>query len=124
LIICRGLVENREEYIHEPLPGAGMILLSNILAATASILGVLISAYTWIIIIAAVITWVRPDPYNPIVRALRSLTEPAQYQVRKRLPFVYAGGIDFSPLIIILVLQFINIALVRTLADFAVALRL
>ncbi|MCL1889937.1 MAG: YggT family protein [Desulfovibrionaceae bacterium] len=100
-----------------------MLLLANILSAVALILGSLITIYTWVVIIAAVITWVRPDPYNPIVRALRALTEPVQYQVRKRLPFVYAGGMDFSPLIIILALQFINMALVSSLAEFARNLR-
>ncbi|MDR2503665.1 MAG: YggT family protein [Deltaproteobacteria bacterium] len=101
-----------------------MILFSNILAAIASILGTLIHIYTWIIIIAALITWVRPDPYNPIVRALRVLTEPLQYQVRRKLPFILAGGMDFSPVLIILALQFINIALVKSMAEFAVSLRL
>ncbi|MCL1888907.1 MAG: YggT family protein [Desulfovibrionaceae bacterium] len=100
-----------------------MLLLANILSAVALILGGLITVYTWVVIIAAVITWVRPDPYNPIVRALRSLTEPVQYQVRKRMPFVYAGGIDFSPLIIILILQFTNMALIGSLAEFAHNLR-
>lgn len=100
-----------------------MILLSNILAAIASILGGLIHVYTWIIIIAALITWVRPDPYNPIVRALRALTEPVLYMVRRKLPFVYSGGMDFSPILVILALQFINIALVKSLAEFAFSLR-
>ena len=100
-----------------------MILFANFFSAVATIAGMLISVYTWIIIIAALITWVRPDPYNPIVRALRALTEPVQYQVRKRLPFVYIGGMDLSPLVIILILQFINIALIRSLAEFAATLR-
>ena len=100
-----------------------MILFANILSAVAAIAGMLISAYTWIVIIAALITWVRPDPYNPIVRALRALTEPAQYHVRKWLPFIYVGGMDFSPLVVILVLQFVNMALIGSLAEFAVTLR-
>ncbi|MDR2050722.1 MAG: YggT family protein [Deltaproteobacteria bacterium] len=96
-----------------------MILLSNVLSAFVFILSSVIKIYTWIIIIAALISWVRPDPYNPVVRVLRALTEPVQYRVRRRLPFVYAGGIDFSPLVIILLLQFIDIALVGSLAEFA-----
>lgn len=100
-----------------------MIFLSNVLSATAFILGALIKIYTWVVIIAALLSWVRPDPYNPIVRTLRALTEPARYQVRRRLPFVFAGGMDFSPLVIILLLQFIDIALVSSLAEFAAGLR-
>jgi YggT family protein len=101
-----------------------MFLLSNILSASAGILGVLITAYTWITIIAALLSWVRPDPYNPIVRALTALTAPVQYRVRKLLPFVYAAGFDFSPLVVILILQFTDIAIIRSLAEFSVKLRM
>ena len=99
-----------------------MFLIGNILGALASILSVVITAYIWIVVIAALISFVRPDPYNPIVRTLRALTEPLFYRIRKRFPFVYIGGLDLSPLIIILVLQFINIAVVRSLADLAARL--
>lgn len=101
-----------------------MFILANILGALASILHGLIFVYTWIIIIAAVLSWVRPDPYNPIVRTLRLLTEPLQWRVRKWLPFVYVSGLDLSPLVIILVLQFVDFALVQSLADLAIRLRM
>jgi YggT family protein len=100
-----------------------MYILGNILWALAKILHGAIFVYTWIIIISAVLSWVRPDPYNPIVRTLRLLTEPLQWRVRKWLPFVYVSGLDLSPLVIILILQFADIALVQSLADLAIRLR-
>lgn len=100
-----------------------MFVLANILGAVAQILHYIISVYTWIIIIAAIISWVRPDPYNPIIRTLRALTEPLQWRVRKWLPFVYVNGLDLSPIVIILALQFIDYAAVQSLAELAVRLR-
>jgi YggT family protein len=96
-----------------------MFVIGNFLGALASILGTVINVYMWIIVISALLSFVRPDPYNPIVRTLRALTEPLLYRIRKRFPFVYIGGLDLSPLVLILALQFINIALVRSLADMA-----
>jgi len=65
--------------------------------------------YIWIIIIAAFLSFVRPDPQNPIVQVLYRLTEPVFAFIRKKLPFVVMGGIDLSPLVIIFGLQFIDI---------------
>ena len=65
--------------------------------------------YIWIIIIASFLSFVRPDPYNPVVQILTHLTEPAFTFIRKKLPFVVMSGIDLSPLIIIFGLQFIDI---------------
>jgi YggT family protein len=99
-----------------------MFILANILGATAKILGTIIFIYTWIIIISALISWVRPDPYNPIVRTLKALTEPVQWRVRKLLPFVYINGMDLSPVVIILFLQFFDYAVVNSLAELAIRL--
>jgi len=65
--------------------------------------------YIWVIIIASFLSFVRPDPYNPVVQILTRLTEPAFAFIRKKLPFVVMSGIDLSPLIIIFGLQFIDI---------------
>lgn len=95
------------------------ILFSNILGAIAQILRLLLDMYFWIVVIAAAITWIRPDPHNPIVRILRALTEPVFYRVRKWLPFTYAGGFDFSPIVVIVCIWLANSIVVKTLAEYA-----
>ena len=65
--------------------------------------------YIWIIIIASFLSFVRPDPHNPVVQTLYRLTEPVFSFIRKKLPFVVMGGIDLSPLVIIIGLQLIDI---------------
>ena len=65
--------------------------------------------YIWIIIIASFLSFVRPDPHNPIVQMLYRLTEPVFSFIRQKFPFVVMGGIDLSPLVIIFGLQFIDI---------------
>ena len=67
--------------------------------------------YIWVIIIASFLSFVRPDPNNPIVQVLYRLSEPVFAFIRKKLPFVVMGGIDLSPLVIIFGLQFIDILL-------------
>ena len=99
-----------------------MIILANTMSAVAMILGSLLSLYFWIVIIAAVLTWVRPDPYNPIVRTLRALTEPVFYRVRKWLPFTYTSGMDFSPVVVLLAIELFNRIVVTSLAQYAMTL--
>ena len=99
-----------------------MIILANTMSAVAMILGSLLSLYFWIVIIAAVLTWVRPDPYNPIVRTLRALTEPVFYRVRKWLPFTYTSGMDFSPVVVLLAIELFNRIVVASLAQYAMTL--
>jgi YggT family protein len=72
-----------------------------------------INLYIWIIIISALLSFVRPDPSNPIVQALYRLTEPVYTWVRRKMPFVIISGIDLSPIIIIFALQFIDIFMMR-----------
>ena len=74
-----------------------------------------ITIYIWIVIISALLSFVRPDPYNPIVQTLYRLTEPAYAWVRRKMPFVLMGGIDLSPLVIILALQFLDTFMMRAL---------
>ena len=96
-----------------------MYFLSTIFSAAAHIIHTVIWLYTWIIIISAVLSWVNPDPYNPIVRTLRALTEPVLWRARRLLPFLYVNGIDLSPVAVILALQFLDIVLVRSLGYLA-----
>lgn len=71
-----------------------------------------VTLYKWVIIISAILTWVRPDPYNPIVQMLYRLTEPAYALVRRFIPTVF-GGMDLAPLIVILFLIFLETFLGR-----------
>ena len=95
-----------------------MFVVANFLVAVARVLDILLTLYMWIIIGRAVISWVNPDPYNPIVRFLNSATEPVLYPIRRRLP-LSLGGIDFSPILVILAIIFIQSFLVRSLAQLA-----
>jgi len=67
----------------------------------------IITLYTWVVIIAALITWVNPDPYNPIVQTLRRLTEPVFDLVRRYIP-TNVGGLDLAPVIVLIALFFIK----------------
>ncbi|MBW1817144.1 MAG: YggT family protein [Deltaproteobacteria bacterium] len=95
-----------------------MFVVSNFLMAIAKILDIALTLYMWIIIGRAVISWVSPDPYNPIVRFLNSVTEPILSPLRRRLP-ISLGGLDFSPIIVILVIIFVQSFLVRSLMQLA-----
>ena len=99
-----------------------MFVVGNFIRAIATVLDVVLTLYMWLIIIRAVLSWVSPDPYNPIVRIINKVTEPVLYQIRRRIPLNF-GGIDFSPIIVILVIYFIQIFLVQTLFGLAIRLR-
>jgi len=95
-----------------------MFVIANFLKAVAAVLDVVLTLYMWIIIIRAIISWVNPDPFNPIVRFLYNVTEPILYRIRRSLPVVF-GGIDLSPLITILIIVFLQKFLVSTLYQLA-----
>jgi len=97
-------------------------VIANFLNAVASVLDLVMWAYVWVLVARAVISWVNPDPYNPIVQALYKLTEPVLYPIR-RLLGGYGLGIDFSPMIVILIIYFLQLFLIRTLHDIAGQLR-
>ena len=98
-----------------------MFVVGNFLSAIAQVLDMLLSLYMWIIIARAVLSWVNPDPYNPIVRFIHQATEPVLYQVRRYLPFF--GGIDFSPIVVLFLIVFLKTAIVSTLFQLALSLR-
>jgi YggT family protein len=98
-----------------------MNTLTGIIFGLGNILHTLITVYIWVIIIAALISWVRPDPYNPIVQVLYRLTEPAYALVRRFIPTTF-NGLDLSPLIIIIALQVIDVILINLLNGLAGAL--
>ncbi|PIP74076.1 MAG: hypothetical protein COW89_01205 [Nitrospinae bacterium CG22_combo_CG10-13_8_21_14_all_47_10] len=98
-----------------------MFILGNLLQATAQVLNIILQLYMWIIIIRALLSWVNPDPYNPIVQFLYSITEPVLLRVRQLIP-MSGIGIDFSPIIVLLVIVFLQSFVVQSLG--ALALRL
>jgi YggT family protein len=81
--------------------------------AVVQLLHTVINVYIWIIIIAALLSFIRPDPHNQIVQIIYRLTEPAFDFVRRKLPFVVFSGIDLSPIVILLALQFLDVFMMR-----------
>lgn len=86
-----------------------MVVVEAVIESALFIFNSIVSIYSFIIIAAALISWVSPDPYNPIVRILRNLTEPVLWRIRKLLPFTYKTGMDFSPIVLLLLLHTVRI---------------
>ena len=99
-----------------------MFIIGNFLSATAQILKIVLELYMWVIIIRALLSWVNPDPYNPIVQFLNSITEPVLYRVRQLIP-MSSIGIDFSPIVVILVIIFLQSFLVNSIGMLAMRLQ-
>ena len=95
-----------------------MFILANFLIAAAEVLQIVLTLYMYIIIAQAILSWVSPDPYNPIVRFIRNITEPVLYRIRSNLPVIY-GGIDFSPIIVILGIVFLQRFVVNSMVMLA-----
>ncbi len=98
-----------------------MFAIGYFLNAIAVVVDFVLAAYMWIIIGRALISWVNPDPYNPIVRFLREVTDPVLSRIRRVLPLA-AGGIDFSPMILIAGIIFLRGFLVPTLQRMALTM--
>ncbi len=96
----------------------GSVALRHLIEALATVFYWALDIYFWLIIARAVLSWVNPDPYNPIVRFLYNVTEPVLGYLRRRLPLVF-GGIDLSPLVVLAAIIFLQRFLVRTLLDWA-----
>lgn len=95
-----------------------MFLFQYFFLALANLLNLALWVYMWMIIIRALLSWVNPDPYNPIVRFLYRVTEPVLRPIRSRLP-TWQMGLDLSPLIVILVIYFLQQFLVPVLHEIA-----
>jgi len=95
-----------------------MFVAQNFLMAVAQLIDFVLTAYMWIIIGRAVVSWVSADPYNPIVRFLYEATEPLLGRIRRVLP-MSMGGIDFSPVILIMAIMFLQSFLIPTLKQLA-----
>ena len=103
--------------------GDAMFVASNFLIAIAKVLEIILTVLYWLILVRALISWVSPDPYNPIVRFLYKTTEPVLYPIRKMLPLDFRFGIDISPIIAFLAIVFLKSFLVRSLVDLALRLK-
>lgn len=99
-----------------------MFIFANLLIAAAKVLSLILNIYMWIIIARAVLSWVNPDPYNPIVRFIHNLTEPVLYQIRRRLPVVF-GGVDLAPVVVLLAILFLEHLVVASLFEIAAGMR-
>ena len=92
-----------------------MFILGNLLISIAKISDMLLTLYMYMIIGSAIISWVNPDPYNPIVRFLHRATEPVLYRIRSKMP--YMGGIDLSPMAVILAIYFMKSFIVQSVME-------
>ncbi|MFO7557579.1 MAG: YggT family protein [Desulfobacterales bacterium] len=84
-----------------------MFILGNFLEAVATVIHYILTLFMWVVIARAVLSWVNPDPFNPIVRFIHNVTEPVLYRIRTTIPAVL-GGIDFSPIIVFLAIVFLD----------------
>jgi YggT family protein len=98
-----------------------MLVLSNLVLALAKLIYIAVEVYFWIIIARALVSWVNPDPYNPIVRFLHRATEPVLRPIRQRLPVTM--NLDLSPLVVLLALKIVEWVVVESLRDFAISIR-
>lgn len=98
-----------------------MFALRHLIDAVATILDLALNVYMWVIIARALLSWVNPDPYNPIVRFLYNVTEPVLAWVRRRVPVVF-GGLDLTPILVLLAIVFLQRFLIATLHDLAMRL--
>ena len=96
-------------------------MLGNFIKAVADLINFVLGAYIWVVIARAVISWVNPDPYNPIVRFLRQVTDPLLDRIRRVVPIM--GGLDLSPMILILAIIFLQNFLVPTLRQIGMGLQ-
>jgi len=99
-----------------------MFIVANLVEIIARILDIGLTLYMWIVIIRALLSWVNPDPYNPIVRFLYRVTEPVLRLVRRLIPMGNIG-IDVSPVIVIVVIYVLQNFVVRSMMEFALRLR-
>ncbi len=103
-----------------------MFVAGNFLTALASVLHLLLQVYIWVVIVRALISWVNPDPWNPIVQTLNRLTDPLLEPIRRwmfRMMGSRGIGIDLSPLLLIMAIYFVDFFLVGTLNDIGMRLR-
>ena len=98
-----------------------MYIIGYFIMAVAKVLDVILITYMWVVVARAVLSWVNPDPFNPIVRFIHNVTEPVLYQVRTRIP-VNFGGMDLSPIVVFAVIIFLRTFVVNSLHQMALSM--
>ncbi len=98
-----------------------MYIIGYFLMAVAKVMDFVLIIFMWIVIARAILSWVNPDPFNPIVRFINNVTEPILYPIRSKLPINF-GGIDFSPIIVFIGIIFLRTFVVNTLIRTAASL--
>jgi YggT family protein len=98
-----------------------MYVIGYLLLAIAKILDLVLLLFMWIVIARAVLSWVNPDPFNPIVRFIHNVTEPALYRIRALIPVSF-GGMDFAPIIVLLGVMFLRTFVVSSLMRLSASL--
>ena len=93
-----------------------MFVLGNLIGAVATVLDVVLNALGIVLIVNALLSWVRPDPSNPIVRFLDQVSDAVCDPIRRLLPTV-VGGMDLAPRIAILAIWFIRMFVVSSLLE-------
>jgi YggT family protein len=91
-----------------------MYVIGYLFMAVAKVLDFVLMLFMWIVIARAILSWVSPDPFNPIVRFINNVTEPVLNPIRRKLPLGF-GGIDFSPILVILGVMFVQTFVVNSL---------
>ncbi len=95
-----------------------MFIIANFINAIASVIDIVLTLYVWAVILQAIISWVNPDPFNPIVRFLYQITEPLFYRIRRIIPLNF-GGIDITPVVVIIGITFIKTFFIASLQQLA-----
>lgn len=98
-----------------------MYIIGYFIMAVAKVLDVILITYMWVVVARAVLSWVNPDPFNPIVRFIHNVTEPVLYQVRTRIPVSF-GGMDLSPIVVFAVIIFLRTFVVNSLNQLALSM--
>lgn len=98
-----------------------MYIIGYFLMAVAKVLDIVLIAFMWIVIFRAVLSWVNPDPFNPIVRFIHNVTEPVLHPIRSKLPVFYSG-FDFSPILVFIGVIFLRTFLVNSLSRIALSM--
>lgn len=99
-----------------------MFVVENFIVALAKIIDTALSIYIWVIVARALISWVNPDPYNPIVTFLYRATEPVMASIRRLIP-IRSLGIDISPIIVIMIIYFLQMFLIKTMIQMTAYIR-